>query len=114
MAVTIGFGLAALSAGATYSQNRTAASRQKAAAEAARIEASNDAAANRQAAMAADERDKTAALVKQNEAQATDQLTAVPEVTIADAQTPAQRKRVVSAQFNVGDAGVGSAGGLRV
>lgn len=114
MAVSIGVGIAALSAGATYSQNRTAASRQKAAAEASRIEAANDAAANRQAAVAADEREKTAALVKDNEAQATEQLTTTPEVTIADAQTPAQRKRVVSAQFNVGDAGVGSAGGLRV
>lgn len=88
---------------------------QKAAAEAARIDASAQAQANQQAAMAASAREKAAQVAAQNQQLATEQLDDTPDVTIADGESVTARKRRVQASFDVGSGGAGNdTGSIRV
>lgn len=95
-------------------QQRKAAKRQERAAQDARIAASADAEANRQAAQNAVERDRVAAQAEANQAQASEQMDDSADVMVADAAAESARRRQVRAQFNVGSGGASNVGSIRL
>lgn len=114
MAVTGGLIISGVSAVASYSQQKKAASAARDSAERQRIADGNTAAANRQAAEQAVKKQQVASEAEANTKLATEQLDNTPDVTTGDANQLLQRRRAVQGQFDLGSGGVGASGALRV
>ena len=100
---------------ASYDQQQGANNRAADAAEAARLDASFQAQANRQAAEQAVTRENLAEQAAKAQEDAVSQMAEKPEVTVADEGLSASaRRRRVQAQFNMEGPASGGAGSIRV